>query len=92
MHFILHILQSALKPDVFANSKVFFFKHFTIFGSAFLVQPSKVVKVHASLLLKDSLEVHLNNATRVADVLRQFQKNLCQNGWNIVNTVNLLKW
>ncbi|XP_015736887.1 rho GTPase-activating protein 40 isoform X2 [Coturnix japonica] len=55
------------------------------------VEPSKVVKVHASLLLKDSLEVHLNNATRVADVLRQFQKNLGQNGWNIVNTVNLLK-
>ncbi|NXJ06272.1 RHG40 protein, partial [Odontophorus gujanensis] len=54
-------------------------------------EPSKVVKVHGSLLLKDSLEVHLNNATRVADVLRQFQKNLCQNGWNIVNTVNLLK-
>ncbi|XP_076208254.1 rho GTPase-activating protein 40 isoform X1 [Aptenodytes patagonicus] len=54
-------------------------------------EPSKIVKVHASLLLKESLEVHLNNATRVADVLRQFQKNLCQNGWNIVNTVNLLK-
>ncbi|NXN15493.1 RHG40 protein, partial [Indicator maculatus] len=54
-------------------------------------EPSKIVKVHASLLLKDSLEVHLNNATRVADVLKQFQKNLCQNGWNIVNTVNLLK-
>ncbi|NXC81001.1 RHG40 protein, partial [Cercotrichas coryphoeus] len=54
-------------------------------------EPSKIVKVHASLLLKDSLEVHLNNATRVADVLRQFQKNLCQNGWNIVNTVNLIK-
>ncbi|NXL85872.1 RHG40 protein, partial [Alectura lathami] len=54
-------------------------------------EPSKVVKVHASLLLKDSLEVRLNNATRVADVLKQFQKNLCQNGWNIVNTVNLLK-
>ncbi|XP_048819432.1 rho GTPase-activating protein 40 isoform X2 [Lagopus muta] len=54
-------------------------------------EPSKIVKVHASLLLKDSLEVHLNNATRVADVLKQFQKNLCQNGWNIVNTVNFLK-
>ncbi|XP_027746649.1 rho GTPase-activating protein 40 [Empidonax traillii] len=54
-------------------------------------EPLKTVKVHASLFLKDSLEVHLNNATRVADVLRQFQKNLCQNGWNIVNTVNLLK-
>ncbi|KAM9284887.1 rho GTPase-activating protein 40 [Morus bassanus] len=54
-------------------------------------EPSKIVKVHASLLLKDSLEVHLNNATRVADVLRQFQKTLCQNGWNIVNTVNFLK-
>ncbi|XP_025948819.2 rho GTPase-activating protein 40 isoform X2 [Dromaius novaehollandiae] len=54
-------------------------------------EPCKIVKVHASLLLKDSLEVHLNNATRVADVLKQFQKNLCQNGWNIVNTVSLLK-
>ncbi|XP_030903510.2 rho GTPase-activating protein 40 isoform X1 [Melopsittacus undulatus] len=54
-------------------------------------EPSKIVKVHASLLLKDSLEVHLNNATRVADVLRQFQKSMCQHGWNIVNTVNLLK-
>ncbi|NWS48555.1 RHG40 protein, partial [Probosciger aterrimus] len=54
-------------------------------------EPSKIVKVHASLLLKDSLEVHLNNATRVADVLGQFQKNMCQHGWNIVNTVNLLK-
>ncbi|XP_010015640.1 PREDICTED: rho GTPase-activating protein 40 [Nestor notabilis] len=54
-------------------------------------EPSKTVKVHASLLLKDSLEVRLNNATRVADVLRQFQKNMCQRGWNIVNTVNLLK-
>ncbi|KFR17115.1 Rho GTPase-activating protein 40, partial [Opisthocomus hoazin] len=39
-------------------------------------EPSKIVKVHASLLLKDSLEVHLNNATKAADVLRQFQKNL----------------
>uniref|UniRef100_A0A8D0EXH7 Rho GTPase activating protein 40 n=1 Tax=Strix occidentalis caurina TaxID=311401 RepID=A0A8D0EXH7_STROC len=47
------------------------------------VEKNQIVKVHASLLLKDSLEVHLNNATRVADVLRQFQKNLCQNGWNI---------
>ncbi|NWT00247.1 RHG40 protein, partial [Mionectes macconnelli] len=54
-------------------------------------EPLKIVKVHASLLLKDSLEVHLNNATRVVDVLKLFQKNLCQNGWNIVNTVNLLK-
>ncbi|XP_008941768.1 PREDICTED: rho GTPase-activating protein 40 [Merops nubicus] len=54
-------------------------------------EPSKIVKVQGSLLLKDSLEVHLNSATRVADVLRQFQKSLCQNGWNIVNTVNLLK-
>ncbi|XP_030359241.1 rho GTPase-activating protein 40 isoform X2 [Strigops habroptila] len=54
-------------------------------------EPCKIVKVHASLLLKDPLEVHLNNATRVADVLRQFQKNMCQRGWNVVNTVNLLK-
>ncbi|XP_048353531.1 rho GTPase-activating protein 40 isoform X1 [Sphaerodactylus townsendi] len=54
-------------------------------------EPSKVVKVQASLFLKDSLEVHLNNGTKAADVLRQFQKHLCQNGWSIVNTVNLIK-
>ncbi|XP_062976122.1 rho GTPase-activating protein 40 [Elgaria multicarinata webbii] len=54
-------------------------------------EPSKTVKVQASLFLKDSLEVHLTNGTKAADVLRQFQKNLCQNGWNIVNTVNLFK-
>ncbi|XP_025037425.2 rho GTPase-activating protein 40 isoform X4 [Pelodiscus sinensis] len=54
-------------------------------------EPSKTVKVQTSLLLKDSLEVHLNNGTKAADVLRQFQKHLSQNGWSIVNTVNLLK-
>ncbi|XP_072853064.2 rho GTPase-activating protein 40 isoform X2 [Pogona vitticeps] len=54
-------------------------------------EPSKIVKVQASLFLKDSLEVHLTNGIKVADVLRQFQKNLCQNGWNIVNTVSLIK-
>ncbi|XP_044296265.1 rho GTPase-activating protein 40 isoform X1 [Varanus komodoensis] len=51
-------------------------------------EPSKIVKVQASLFLKDSLEVHLTNGTKAADVLRQFQKNRSQ---NIVNTVNLLK-
>ncbi|XP_077191521.1 rho GTPase-activating protein 40 isoform X2 [Paroedura picta] len=54
-------------------------------------ESSKIVKVQASLFLKDSLEVHLNNGTKAADVLRQFQKHLCQNGWNIVNAVNLIK-
>ncbi|XP_074867991.1 rho GTPase-activating protein 40 isoform X3 [Carettochelys insculpta] len=54
-------------------------------------EPSKTVKVQTSLLLKDSLEVHLNNGTKAADVLRQFQKHLSQNSWSIVNTVNLIK-
>uniref|UniRef100_A0A8D0ASR6 Rho GTPase activating protein 40 n=2 Tax=Salvator merianae TaxID=96440 RepID=A0A8D0ASR6_SALMN len=54
-------------------------------------EPSKVVKVHSSLFLKDSLEIHLTSGTKAADVLKQFQKNLHQNGWNIVNTVNLFK-
>ncbi|XP_034978304.1 rho GTPase-activating protein 40 isoform X1 [Zootoca vivipara] len=54
-------------------------------------EPSKIVKVQASPFLKDSLEVRLTSATKAADVLRQFQKNLCQNGWNIVNTVKLIK-
>nr|XP_042714214.1 rho GTPase-activating protein 40 isoform X3 [Chrysemys picta bellii] len=54
-------------------------------------EPSKTVKVQTSLLLKDSLEVHLNNGTKAADVLRQFQKHLSQNGWSIVNKVSLIK-
>nr|XP_032630218.1 rho GTPase-activating protein 40 isoform X3 [Chelonoidis abingdonii] len=54
-------------------------------------EPSKTVKVQISLLLKDSLEVHLNNGTKAADVLRQFQKHLSQNGWSIVNKVSLIK-
>ncbi|XP_025069632.1 rho GTPase-activating protein 40 isoform X4 [Alligator sinensis] len=54
-------------------------------------EPSKIVKVQTSLFLKDSMEVHLNNGTKAADVLRQFQKRLSQNNWNIVNTVHLLK-
>ncbi|XP_050773282.1 rho GTPase-activating protein 40 isoform X6 [Gopherus flavomarginatus] len=54
-------------------------------------EPSKTVKIQASLLLKDSLEVHLNNGTKAADVLRQFQKHLSQNGWSVVNKVSLIK-
>ncbi|XP_067410512.1 rho GTPase-activating protein 40 isoform X3 [Emydura macquarii macquarii] len=54
-------------------------------------EPSKTVKVQTSLFMKDSLEVHLNNGTKAADVLRQFQKHVSQNGWSIVNTVNLIK-
>lgn len=53
-------------------------------------EPPKTVKIQ-SLFLKDSLEVHLNSGTRATDVLKQCQKHLCQNGWNIVNTVNLIK-
>ncbi|XP_034269840.1 rho GTPase-activating protein 40 isoform X1 [Pantherophis guttatus] len=55
------------------------------------IEPCKIVKIQASLFLKDSLEVHLTHGTKVADVLRQFQKNLGQNGWNIVSTVNIIK-
>ncbi|XP_070600864.1 rho GTPase-activating protein 40 isoform X1 [Erythrolamprus reginae] len=55
------------------------------------VEPCKIIKIQASLFLKDSLEVHLTHGTKVADVLRQFQKSLGQNGWNIVSTVNIIK-
>uniref|UniRef100_A0A674JLF6 Rho GTPase activating protein 40 n=1 Tax=Terrapene triunguis TaxID=2587831 RepID=A0A674JLF6_9SAUR len=55
------------------------------------VEKNQTVKVQTSLLLKDSLEVHLNNGTKAADVLRQFQKHLSQNGWSIVNKVSLIK-
>uniref|UniRef100_A0A8D0GPQ3 Rho-GAP domain-containing protein n=1 Tax=Sphenodon punctatus TaxID=8508 RepID=A0A8D0GPQ3_SPHPU len=55
-------------------------------------EPSKIVKVQASLFLKDSLEVHLNNGTKAADVLRQFQKHLGQNGWSIKSTHSCIKF
>uniref|UniRef100_A0A8C8SGA8 Rho GTPase activating protein 40 n=1 Tax=Pelusios castaneus TaxID=367368 RepID=A0A8C8SGA8_9SAUR len=35
----------------------------------------RTVKVQTSLVVKDSLEVHLNSGTKAADVLRQFQKH-----------------
>ncbi|XP_029468267.1 rho GTPase-activating protein 40 isoform X2 [Rhinatrema bivittatum] len=54
-------------------------------------EPSKTVKIQASLFLKDSLEVHLDNRTKAADVLKQFQRNLYQNNWSMVSTVSLLK-
>ncbi|XP_030067771.1 rho GTPase-activating protein 40 isoform X2 [Microcaecilia unicolor] len=54
-------------------------------------EPSKMVKIQASLFLKDPLEVHLDNGTKAVDVLKQFHKNVCQNNWNLVSTVNLLK-
>ncbi|KAM9062060.1 rho GTPase-activating protein 40 isoform X1 [Sarcophilus harrisii] len=51
-------------------------------------EPSKVVKIQAALLLKDCLEVHLHNGTKAADVLKQFQRHLCSNSWNVMNTVS----
>uniref|UniRef100_A0A8C8SIU0 Rho GTPase activating protein 40 n=1 Tax=Pelusios castaneus TaxID=367368 RepID=A0A8C8SIU0_9SAUR len=44
---------------------------------------AETVKVQTSLVVKDSLEVHLNSGTKAADVLRQFQKHVTQNGWSI---------
>ncbi|KAJ1124215.1 hypothetical protein NDU88_002676 [Pleurodeles waltl] len=54
-------------------------------------EPCKMVKIQASVFLKDSLEVHLDNGTRAADVLSLFQKYLCQRSCNLVNMVGLLK-
>ncbi|XP_068919655.1 rho GTPase-activating protein 40 isoform X4 [Petaurus breviceps papuanus] len=54
-------------------------------------EPSKVVKIQAALLLKDCLEVPLHNSTRAADVLKQFQRHLCSNSWNVMKTVNLIQ-
>ncbi|XP_078508270.1 rho GTPase-activating protein 40 isoform X3 [Lissotriton helveticus] len=55
-------------------------------------EPCKMVKIQASVFLKESLEVHLNNGTRAADVLSLFQKYLCQRSCNLVNMVGLIKW
>ncbi|XP_069508470.1 rho GTPase-activating protein 40 isoform X3 [Ambystoma mexicanum] len=55
-------------------------------------EPSKTVKIQASLFLKDTLEVPLNNGIRAADVLSMFQKYLCQRSCNLVNMVGLLKF
>uniref|UniRef100_A0A8C3SMN2 Rho GTPase activating protein 40 n=1 Tax=Chelydra serpentina TaxID=8475 RepID=A0A8C3SMN2_CHESE len=59
-----------------------------VIATCALTRLGRTVKVQTSLLLKDSLEVHLNNGTKAADVLRQFQKHLSQNGWSIVNKVS----
>ncbi|XP_051835277.1 rho GTPase-activating protein 40 isoform X1 [Antechinus flavipes] len=57
-------------------------------GNKTSAEPSKVVKIQAALLLKDCLEVHLHNGTKAADVLKQFQRHLCSNSWNVMNSVS----
>ncbi|XP_075428000.1 rho GTPase-activating protein 40 isoform X2 [Ascaphus truei] len=54
-------------------------------------EPCKQVTVRSSLFLKESLTVPLDEGTRAADVLRQFQKCLRHHSWHMVSTVGLLQ-
>ncbi|XP_064420528.1 rho GTPase-activating protein 40 isoform X1 [Latimeria chalumnae] len=56
------------------------------------LESSKVVKIQITPLLKDSMEIQLKDNTRVADVLRRFYEDLCQNNWGLVDAVNFIKW
>ncbi|XP_073411444.1 rho GTPase-activating protein 40 isoform X2 [Dendrobates tinctorius] len=51
----------------------------------------KQVKIQASLFVKDSLAVHLNEGTKAADVLKKFQEHVNQRNWQMVSTMGLLK-
>ncbi|XP_053571502.1 rho GTPase-activating protein 40 isoform X1 [Bombina bombina] len=57
-----------------------------------LTEPCKQVKIRTSHFLKDSLAVRLEEGTRAADVLQQFQKHLGQRSLQMVSAVGLIKW
>ncbi|XP_077107646.1 rho GTPase-activating protein 40 isoform X2 [Ranitomeya variabilis] len=51
----------------------------------------KQVKIRASLFVKDSLAVQLNEGTQAADVLKKFQEHVNQCSWQMVSTMGLIK-
>ncbi|XP_073539894.1 rho GTPase-activating protein 40 isoform X2 [Phyllobates terribilis] len=51
----------------------------------------KQVKIRASLFVKDSLAVQLNEGTQAADVLKKFQEHVNQRSWQMVSTMGLIK-
>ncbi|KAM4033524.1 rho GTPase-activating protein 40 isoform 2-T2 [Anomaloglossus baeobatrachus] len=51
----------------------------------------KEVKIRASLFVKDSLAVQLNEGTQAADVLKKFQEHVNHRNWQMVSTMGLIK-
>ncbi|XP_018418106.1 PREDICTED: rho GTPase-activating protein 40 [Nanorana parkeri] len=54
-------------------------------------EPCKQVKIQASVFVKDSLAVQLDEGTRAADVLKKFQEHFAQRSWQMIRTVSLIK-
>ncbi|XP_072259818.1 rho GTPase-activating protein 40 isoform X2 [Pyxicephalus adspersus] len=51
----------------------------------------KQVKIQALVFVKDSLTIQLDEGTRAADVLKKFQQQMAQRGWQMIRSVNLIK-
>ncbi|XP_068119653.1 rho GTPase-activating protein 40 isoform X2 [Hyperolius riggenbachi] len=54
-------------------------------------EPYKQVKIQASLFMKDSLAIHLEQGTRAEDVLKKCEDHLKQRSWPVISTVGLIK-
>ncbi|KAG8565339.1 hypothetical protein GDO81_012813 [Engystomops pustulosus] len=55
-------------------------------------EPCKQVKIRASIFVKDSLAIQLNEGTQAADVLKKFQEHVGNRSWQMVSTMGLMKW
>ncbi|XP_075702943.1 rho GTPase-activating protein 40 [Rhinoderma darwinii] len=54
-------------------------------------EPCKQVKIRASIFVKDSLAIQLNEGMQAADVLKKFQEHLTHRSWQMVSTMGLIK-
>ncbi|XP_040293624.1 rho GTPase-activating protein 40 isoform X1 [Bufo bufo] len=54
-------------------------------------EPCKQVKIRASIFVKESLAIQLNEATQAADVLKKFQEHVNNRSWQMVSTMGLIK-
>ncbi|XP_073462530.1 rho GTPase-activating protein 40 isoform X2 [Aquarana catesbeiana] len=54
-------------------------------------EPCKQVKIQASVFIKDTLAIRLDEGTRAADVLKKFQEHLAQRSCQMIRTVSLIK-
>ncbi|XP_069810108.1 rho GTPase-activating protein 40 isoform X2 [Dendropsophus ebraccatus] len=54
-------------------------------------EPCKQVKIRASLFVKDSLAIQLNEGTQAADVLKKFQEHVNHRSWQVVSSMGLIK-
>ncbi|KAM3924005.1 rho GTPase-activating protein 40 [Leptodactylus fuscus] len=54
-------------------------------------EPYKQVKIRASVFVKDSLAIQLNEGTQAADVLKKFQEHVNHRNWQMVSSMGLIK-